>query len=222
MAEKSQKEYMKEMKKTKRAAYIWYYYKWFILLAIGLAIVFISLGVYAYRTPTDYMAEVVLVNADTIETDKSTYFDDFITEMGYEEGYDYLLVDTSMQLDLDEANSSNSSTYQVLAAMFLTGEIDVYVSEPQLFDMMAANEGFRDLREVLPEDILEKYADKLYYCEDAETGESVPVGIMLDESALYTEETIFNDEAPIAGVGSQSGKLEIDADLLLYFLGESK
>ena len=200
-------------------AYFWYYYIWFLLIGAGLAIRVIVMIVQTVRTPSDYIAEVVLVNGDQLETDESDYFDRFITEKGYEEGEDYLYVDASFQVDVENQSGTSASSFQILAAMFAGGEIDVFISDEGIFRLEAENHGFYDLREVLPEELLEKYEDKLFYCEDPETGEQTPYGFLLDESALYTEETIFAN-VPIVGIASQSSELDVDTDLIEYLLGE--
>ncbi len=219
MAEKRSKEYMKDMLPAQRAAYFWYYYKWFLLIGAGLAALIIWGVAQTMRTPSDYLAEVVLVNADQIEAEKTNYFDDFITEFGYEEGEDYLFVDASFEMDPESQGGTSASGYQILAAMFVSGEIDVFLSDEAVFRMEAQNNGFYDLSEVLPGEILEKYGDKLFYCENPETGEQTPYGIVLDESRIYTDETIF-EEVPIVGIASQSALLDVDTDLIAYLLGE--
>lgn len=219
MADKRGREYWKELKPGQKVAYFWYYYKWFVIIFGGLAVALIALAKYMYRTPTDYMAEVVLVNANSDAADDTDYFDDFISAYGYEEGYDYLYVDSSMTMDVDGSDESAASTYQILAAMFLTGEIDVFVSDEDVFEMQAENNGFYDLTELLSDEMLEEYGDDLYYYENEETGETVLCGIYLNDSPLCTEEGIY-EEVPIAGIGSQSAITDIDIDILSYFLGE--
>lgn len=219
MAEKNSKEYMKDMLPAEKTAYLWYYYKWFFLIGAGIAIMVIVMAVQIYRAPRDYLAEVVLVNADQIEAEKTDYFDNFITDYGYEEDEDYLFVDASIGIDLENQAGTSASGYQILAAMFASGEIDVFVSDEAVFRMEAQNNGFYDLSEVLPEELLEKYGDKLLYCENPQTGEQTPYGIILDESRIYTKETMFVD-VPVVGVASQSALLDVDADLIAYFLGE--
>lgn len=212
------------MNRRQKAAYIWYYYKWYILLAIAGIILVVSVIVTVHRQyMTEYVANIVLVNSETYAVDESDYFDRFLDEYGYEEG-SLINTDSTIEVSLNGGDSNSSAAIQILAAMFLSDEIDLFVSDDALFDMECERHAFEDLRDFLPEEVLEEHADRLHYAPDPDTGESKPYGICLADRAVCTREHFYDLEdvpSPVVGVSTTSqSEFRDEQNLLLYLLSE--
>lgn len=203
-----------------KAAWFWYYYKWFVILAVGLGLFAVWGAVSVHREYNkEYIANVQFVNCETYTVDQSDYFDRFLNEYGYEE--DTLIgVDSTVEVNLDGGGQSSASGLQVLAAMFLTGEMDLFISDEPLFALECEKNAFADLRTVLTESQLETYASSLYYAENPETGEQVPCGLYLADTAVCRTEQFYRaEDSPVIGVSSQSQAAEEDVVRLLeYFM----
>ncbi len=193
------------MTRKQKVGYYWYYYKWFYILAAFAVILSIFIGVTIYRQMNrDIVLNFTAVNGHGYALDRTDLFDRFLREYGYEEKAE-VEVD-ELTVELDGSNPVSSNTLQLLAAQFLSGDIDVFLSDAELYEKESERSAFLDLREILTEDMLERISDKLWYGTDPETGEEVPYGILVADCAIVTEEDLIGASAePVLGVASQYG-----------------
>lgn len=208
------------MTKKEKTAWFWYYYKWFVVLAAGLTAFAIWGGVSFYREYTkEYIANVQLVNCESYTVDRSDYFERFAETYGYGSNQQISL-DSTVEVNLNGGGQSSSAGLQVLAAMFLTGDIDIFVSDKALFELECEKHAFEDLRNVLTAEQMAEYEPYLYYAADPDTGETIPCGLYLEDSSMCGTEGFYHaEDQPIVGVASQAQATEEDtANLLEYFM----
>lgn len=208
------------MTKKEKIVWFWYYYKWYVVLVAGLAIFAVWVGVSVHREYTkEYIANIQFVNCETYTVDQSDYFDRFFQAYGYDENT-LISLDSTVKVNLDGGGQTSSSGLQVLAAMFLTGDIDVFVSDEALFALECEKHAFEDLRNVLTEEQMTEYGQYLYYAENPDTGEMTPYGLYLKDSSMCSTEGFYHaEDQPVVGVASQSQATEEDAaNLLAYFM----
>ncbi len=210
------------MNKTQKLFYFWYYYKWFFLLAVGGIILAIAVITTVHREyEKEYLMNIVLANAETYTVNESDYLDRFLEEYDYDENV-VLSIDTSIAVDTVKGGEQSAAGIQTLAALFVTGDVDLYISDEALFELEAQNHAFTDLREILPDSILEAYADLLWYGTEEDTGEEIPYGIDVSGFAICTEEAFYAaEDVPLLGVGSQYGcETEDLVNLILYLCAQ--
>lgn len=208
------------MTKKEKAAWFWYYYRWYVILVAGLVVFAIWGGISVHREHSkEYIASIQLVNCETYTVDRSDYFDRFLEEYGYDE--DTLIsLDSTVEVNLEEGGQTSTSGLQILAAMFLTGEIDIFVSDEDLFELECEKHAFEDLRNVLTEEQLAEYEPYLFYASDPDTGEMTPYGLYLEDSSVCNSEGFYQaEQKPVIGVASQAQATEEDTvNLLEYFM----
>lgn len=165
----------------------------------------------------DSVLRVTLVGADSLEAEKSSLLEDYRKAAGYEDG-ETLTLDTSLYYDPGAQDQRSASSLQILAAQFLSGEIDVFAGDEELFEKEAENHAFLNLEEAVPESVLEEYRDALIYSEDDSDGGSYPSGILLKDTRL-TEDRFYSEGQIIAiGVGSRSASPEEAGSFITYLL----
>ena len=156
----------------------------------------------------DSVLQVTLVGADSLEEEKSSLLEDYRKAAGYEDG-ETLTLDTSLYYDPGAQDQRSASSLQILAAQFLSGEIDVFAGDKELFEKEAENHAFL---------VLEEYRDALIYSEDDSDGGSYPSGILLKDTRL-TEDRFYSEGQIIAiGVGSRSASPEEAGSCITYLL----
>ena len=154
---KSFKEQTAGMTFWKKAAYTWMYYKALIIaIAAGIAIL-IYVFWWIAQDPVEEIFSLVLTDVDEQSMNDDTWHEDFITAYGYVSGEQEITVDSSLDLDIESADSETSTSYQILTAMVLTGETDLIICEADLAEMLQENNGLSDLWDYLEGTQLEQY-----------------------------------------------------------------
>lgn len=211
------------MPPKQKAGYYWYYYKWIYLLIAGAVIIAILIGISLHRQMSrNIIIHLITVNADSYNINEGDYFDRFLIAYGYPKDAE-LEIESNIEVHLGSENDGNlsSSGVQLLAARFSTGDVDVFISDEELYRAECERNGLLDLREILPEEMLSDLSEQLWYADDPDTGESKPYGICLSEFRICGEEYIYDpDIVPVAGVASQYGVEAGDIIKLLAYLSD--
>ena len=209
---------MKSMTGREKIAYLWYYYKWLVLgVLFGAVLLGWFLHDWIQASNSGAILNVTLVNAAPAED--GALFADFPRLLGYE-GEGEVYVDDTVSIDLEHADARSAQAFQILAAEFTVGEIDLFVSDEALFGRMADNGGFLPLEALFPEGLPEAWADRLYYHEDPQTGEKSACGLLLTEGPLHGAGCYPPGQPLLAGVGGRSARAEEAAEMLLYLTGQ--
>ena len=206
------KERSKEVYHTlplgKKIQYIVQYYRVvLILIAAGIAILIWAIYKILHPDPTSLL-EVTLVEAATPLGDEADVFDRFFEENGYNAEEEEISV-TVMD--------STTYTSQLLMARLMTGEIDLLAGDEDTAEMLVEGEGLLELEELLPDDVLEEYADSLYYAEDPETGEEHAYAVLLPEGNVLVQDGYYAD-AVYVGIAYTAEHPEMAEMMIEYLL----
>ena len=201
-----------------KAAYLWYYYKWPVLgVMLGMALLGWFLHDWLRASNSHYILNVTLVNAAPAED--STLFADFPLRFGYEADEE-VYVDATVSIDLKNADARSAQAFQILAAEFAIGEIDLFVSEAELFSRMAENGGFLPLDTLFPEGLPAAWTEYLFYSGGAPAGGETAYGLLLTDTPLHAAGCYPPGTPLVFGVGGRSGHTEAAAEMLLYLGGQ--
>ena len=208
------------MSTGQKISYYWYYYKWIYLLIAAAVIFAIVIGKTAYeKMNQDVVLHVVGANAGTYTDECEKYFDDFLTKYDYD---DRAVVEKEFSISTNQESSAEGAmALQLLAALFAGGNVDIFISDAQLFDDECAKNAFINMEEFLPEDILERCSDRLYYAKDAD-GEEKPYGLLIAGTKLASGSLgLYSDEdKPVMGIGSQYSVEEMNVINMIEYLME--
>ena len=176
---KRDKETLSRLKGKKRLEFLWDYYK-IPIVTLGLIIVFTILALVIRAPQKGTAVYVVWVNA--VSQDESTYFDECLARAGIDTEEEHADVSTSFSLGIPGNDAADAQTMQVLSALFGIGDLDLYIADPEHFELYAVKDAFSDLSELLPEDVFLAAGDRIYYTVKA-GGELVPVGYRITEDS---------------------------------------
>lgn len=178
-----QKEQWKELSPGEKWQYFLDYYLWITVgVAAGVAIVIFLIVHFANRT--SFVMGVMAVNTDgeQIEATGSDYFTDFLREHGVTSKRDAVNLNYTIWIDPNsdsDVDSTNLSTIQVL---FMTRSVDVFFSDEEFLKLMGGTDYLADLRDYLPEDVLDRYRNQQITVLDTLTGETIVAGIRLEDN----------------------------------------
>lgn len=160
--------------------YIKDYYKWHIFGVVAV-IALISYLIYHYATYRDPLLNVIMINCNDPFTVDDSGYSEFLEAYDYDPKEYPISLNASLQFS-DEDPSLTYSDSQVLTAMVATGDQDLFFGTGNTFLDYASSGALVDLSTVLPEEVLERYADHIIYSTDDGTVEAYPCAIELTDN----------------------------------------
>ena len=235
--------------------YFWEYYKWYVLGPL-LAIAFIIYYIYTSANAKDFAFYAVMLNTteynqflnEQLGTSNPTldeHKEDFSKYINLDKDKYWVLLDTSIQIHSDTEEKETSEGIEKLMTYLGAGEIDVMVAGAKDFSDYAYDSHFYDLREIMTDEQLEKYAPYLYYVdkkivdevkvaldnmdysyqlvvpdpskpEDME--EPIPVGVYVHESEYLLDTLIFEDAEVVMGIYTNAPNIETSLAYLDFLM----
>jgi len=178
---RQEKQKTKNMSLKGKLSYFWDYYKIHTIVVI-VAVFLITVIIRDIVNSKDYAFYGIYFNAvQSFSADGQ--MEQFSEYMGIDTENYQALLDTGMYYSLTNLSETTIASSQKFAAMVQAGDVDIVVSDEDVFANYAANELFYDLREVLPADLLEKYKDDIFYIDGAQIE-----ALNTDENMDYEEE----------------------------------
>lgn len=157
----------KDMSFKEKWNYFWYYYKIHTIVAIvAAALVFVFIHDLATAKDTSFygiMLNAYALDGNALESSFSEYAE--LDTENYE-----CFIDTSTVLSYQSQTGMDYSTFQKLAAMMQTKELDAVIADGQVFYSFSFNGMFMNLEELLSPEELDKYKaeNRVYYLDYAE------------------------------------------------------
>lgn len=163
---KKEKQKTKDMNLKGKLSYFWDYYKVHTIVAI-ISVFLITILIRDIVTSKDYAFYGVYFNArQTFSAEEQ--MNTFCEYAGIDTENYQALLDNTMYFSTEDMSETTIASSQKFAAMIQTAEIDIVVADEDVFTNYAVNEIFYDLREILPEDLLEQYKDHIFYVDRAQ------------------------------------------------------
>ncbi|MGN1181212.1 MAG: hypothetical protein ACI4SD_08350 [Suilimivivens sp.] len=155
----------KDMTFKEKLAYFWYYYKVHTIVTIIVIIALVSY-IHALVTAKDYNFYGIMLNSSSLDGDAlETSFGEYA---GLDlENYE-CFIDTLSTLSYQSQSEYDLATFQKMIALVQTKDLDVLVTDPQVFYNFSFNSMMMDLRNVFSEEELAGYEGKIYYIDYAE------------------------------------------------------
>ena len=186
---------------------------------VALAIIgIISFLIIHYVTQKDTALEIMAVNAmqsaDNPAGD-SGYYNDFLKENGLDPDKSEVLVSSNLGASANENDGASAESIQMIQSRFMTQSVDVFFADYDFFYSLGELDYLADIREYLPEELLEKYKDDLVYVKSIETGKKYPIGIKLEKNAWVKETGWYPDTCVVGLADGLKNK-----DLAVKFIEE--
>ena len=209
---------MQGMSFGQKLSYLWYYFKWPVLLIIVVAI---GLGFFIRdwlkAQNENVILSLSLANANSFAVEETELFRNFPVSFGYDED-EIVSVDSGFQVDLVNMDARSAQAFQILAAQFVIGEVDLFICDEALFGRLAQNGGFSSLEEILTPELRSQWSDRLWWYEDQESGELLCCGVRMDGSTLQGNEIFSEEQIVVAGITGRAPHQETAVEMLQYLL----
>lgn len=198
------------MKISQKIEHIWEYYRIQLVIILLVIIGIIYFIVKSLSNDPYTLVSAVFVGADKINGQNSSFMEDYIIDSGLDPKTEEI---TPTWID----GISNNSEYQLISAMFLSGDTDLFVATEDVMLAFAQNSAMKEVGTYISESELEKYQNDLIYVTDPNTGEEYPCGIKIPEGNFLYKENIYKDLVYM-GIAYQSDNTEEALKFMLYIL----
>ncbi len=160
---KEERQAIKNRPFKEKLSYFFDYYKFHVLGTIIGVVAIVSL-IYTFATRKDIAFYAVILNAMSQESaeEYSNTISDYL-EIDSKE-YD-VLFDTSMYIDFETMDKSTLNSSQKFLVYMTSSQLDVVISDTASLEHYSYLDTFRDLREILSEEQLEKYEPYFFYAD---------------------------------------------------------
>lgn len=215
---KTEREKLKELHGTDKVWYLVQYYGLQTVVALAVIGILAFLIVH-YVTQKDTALEIMAVNAiqsaDNPAGD-SGYYNGFLKENGLDPDKSEVLVSSNLGASANENDGASAESIQMIQSRFMTQSVDVFFADYDFFYSLGEFDYLADIREYLPEELLEKYKDDLVYVKSTETGKKYPIGIKLEKNAWVKETGWYPDTCVVGLAEGLKNK-----DLAVKFIEEN-
>lgn len=214
---KTEREKLKELHGKDKIWYLVHYYGLQTIVALAI-IGIISFLIIHYVTQKDTALEIMAVNAMQSEDNPagdSGYYNGFLKENGLDPDKSEVLVSSNLGASANENDGASAESIQMIQSRFMTQSVDVFFADYDFFYSLGEFDYLADIREYLPEELLEKYKDDLVYVKSIETGKKYPIGIKLEKNAWVKETGWYPDTCVVGLADGLKNK-----DLAVKFIEE--
>ena len=208
--QKTEREKLKELHGKDKAWYLLQYY------GLQTVIALVLIAVIHYVTQKNTALQIMAVNTVQSENNpasEESYYTDFLTENGLDPKENTVLVSCDLGATTNPDDSASVESIQMIQSRFMTGSVDVFFSDYDFFYSLGEFDYLADIRDYLPDEVLEKYKEDLVCVKSAETGKEYPIGITLKQNAWAKETGWYKDSCV---VGLAEGLK--DSDLAVKFI----
>ena len=209
-----QKEQWKQLSPSEKWQYFIDYYLW-VTIGVTTGIVILIFLIVHFATKTSFVMGVMAVNTDGehIEATGPDYFTDFLREHGVMSKRDVVNLNYTIWIDPNsdsDVDSTNLSTIQVL---FMTRSVDVFFSDEEFLKLMGGTDYLVNLRDYMPEELLDRYEDQQIKVLNTMTGETIVAGIRLEDN-VWGQKTGWYEHTAAVGLADGMKNPELAVALL--------
>ncbi|MCD7835718.1 MAG: hypothetical protein LUG83_03520 [Lachnospiraceae bacterium] len=182
---KDERNEMKNASLNKKISYFWYYNKWYVIGGL-IAFVIIAAFIHDMVTKKEAVMEAALLNSSVHLEDTEEYNEKFLSYMEIDSDKYSLSMDTSLKISFGIMDETAINSSEKLSAYVAASILDTIIAGDDIFSSYANAGIFKDLREALSEEEIEKYSDFFYYV-DTEVVKQVQLAETEMDSSLRPE-----------------------------------
>ena len=211
-------QYKKLPDRNSRIAFIWDYYKVPILAAVSVLGIVLAVALSNLGRKDASMYVVLLNNESSLVECDDTVFDRVLENGKVDLRNKTVDVNDKLSVGRENNEAADIETLQVLTALFTISDLDLYVADRYYFDYFIEDGGYVDLGRLIDKEVLDRYADDLYYVEDG-NGNRILAGIVLHPGSLIHQAGYYHDDV-IMGVVSNAQNMDVAVEFIRLLLSD--
>lgn len=195
------------------------YFKEYYMLTAFAVIIICAVAfslVYTMVTAPDDTALGIFFYNDTGDSSSTRLIDGFAKYRGIDTAKHKVYIDSTMSYSPDFPDMDTYVSLEKAMAAVTSSDLDIIVGDTAVIDYFAKCGLFGDVTLLLPDDLLEKYKDRLYYAACGESAEQLPVGIRIFDSPALNEYNYYTDKEPVFAFVVNSDNIDNAVEFLKY------
>ena len=203
--------------------FLWDYYKLWIIGIVCFVSIAVFLTVKISTGLDGYWCYVGFVNTRAQVGDDSSLHDEFVEYGGYDLSIKGVEFNNALYFDYTDNSARGNTYYEMFVALVDSGVLDCAVMETDALVAFGQSGRFYDLSSPECASIMEKYGDRILYCEPNDTEYSsnpVPVGIDLSGSILDTDYDLYEGSFAL-GIGASTANMDAVEQFLDFIFAEA-
>jgi hypothetical protein len=200
------------MKAKEKVAYIWEYYKLFIIIFVCACAFFVYMAGLMSTAVADYRFYVTMVGTTADVGNNSKFYDGYLEYTGFGTDETPVYFNSASFFDYSKDQGFGNTYYETLVTYIEAGTQDAVIMESEDLTSFGESGRLLDLDKEECSTIREKYGQYFIYCnpydEEYSDGEQVAVGIDLSDSILVTKYDIYEGKSCALGIGEYSSNLD--------------
>lgn len=218
---KTERQKISELHGQGKVWYLLQYYGLKTLLVLALVGVAVFLIVQRF-TDKESALGIMAVNAMQIAdnpVDESSYYDDFLSDNGIDIKKNKVEVSSGLGANTNENDSASVQSIQMIENRFMTQSVDVFFADYDFFYSLGEFDYMADIRDYLPDEILDRYKDDIVTVKSVETGKEYPIGIKLEDNA-WIDETGWYPDSCVVGLAEGLKNSDLAVEFIEKILEE--
>lgn len=219
----AEREKLQRLSPRERAGYIWDYYKLWIIGILSAIVLVTAAAVHVHNTLAENWFYACFGNTYADIGSGSSFCRGFASYAGYDLEEKNLVFNAQCYCKPSESTYGNSY-YEALITYLDSETLDVLVMEEEDLLAIGASGRLLDLEDARVVNLLERYRDRLVYCEPFREDygkDLVPVGIDLSGTPLVGEYRAY-PEGCVLGISAVAPHLDQAEVFLTYLFKEAE
>lgn len=184
--------------------YLWTYYKWVLAVAaVGILIICIVVSSIMNKSVTTLYGGTI-INAELSAEGETYLTDGWFEHLGGVDKKEKVELTTSYYNDLSTTQDpeADAAAAMRVTAMVAAKELDYVIMDELSYNYYKKATIFSSLEEVLTQELIEQFSDKIVYYTDEEDGNTYPIAINITDTTFAQECIHGNGNVYIAFPGN--------------------
>ena len=148
-------EAFKALSFKKKLEHIWLYYKWFIISAVAVICVLVSIAQTVADNRRETLISGIFINNSTSAEGCTHLTGDFLDYLGGNDSQKVeLITGRTIHFDAEPLSQEDAAAFMIVASMIAAESLDYIITDEASVDDFVEQEVVMDLRELLPEEAL--------------------------------------------------------------------
>ena len=186
---RQQRKTLKSKPFKEKLDYFWYYYKTHVIVTF-FAFIIGTILIHDLITAKDTAFYAAFLNSFATQQQDEEFMAEFapLTDVDLTKHNIYL--DTNIRFNVESYDEDSMAAAQKFMALSATGDINVVVSERNVFANYANNGVFMDLRDCLTDGQLGKYKDHFFYFDETILDQEIDYERITGDSSAIPDDTL--------------------------------
>lgn len=207
------------MSLKQKAEYFWTYYKWVLAVAAGVIVLICIVVSSAMNKSVTTLYSGIVINAELSEEGQAYLSDGWFEQLGGVEKKEKVDISSTYYNDLSATQDpeADAAAAMRVTAMVAAKELDYIIMDELSFNYYKKASIFSSPEEMLSQEQLEQFADKIVCYTDEESGETYPVAIDISDMTFTKDCIQAKGKVYIAFCGNTE-RTERNCEFFTYLL----